>query len=466
MKSVEINELTKQIRKYTNTFIVGACCFAIAAVASIWFGYYVIRYKPIHDLPAPWAIIGLAGGLLLWEMIKSFYIKTKLPESYKIISKKDFPELFDIINEVTTNLGLSPVTKVYTCPDTTAAVFILPSLRNMILKPQRNLIIGLGFLSQMDDEEIRAVLYHEFGHYVQPEIKSSFSVYMVGQLCRLFTATRTIKFEGSWNQGTRMQLLIYTSFVQRICRCINDCYSKLAKQMEYDADDVAVKHVGKNTLQRALIHALCIRYNYEVMQWGFQQLPKEQAQIHNPYLALNFMGSYSKPPKEFLSREVIKRVSRLGKLESDVIVSAPKKISSTLLQLETEISSNVSISLQFARWLKGGIAIYEGQRRLAQSVCLKIHLANRKHEYPKIEARYKILLDEVEVGIGTYIKGYTITRRISPGSHTLNTCALIGVISIPFDFMVEADKAYQIEMDYQMQKNGDYTIFATQITEL
>lgn len=42
--------------------------------------------------------------------------------------------------------------------------------------------------------------------------------------------------------------------------------------MEYDADDVAVKYVGGSYFTKSITYAACIRYNYEVLQWGLQQL--------------------------------------------------------------------------------------------------------------------------------------------------------------------------------------------------
>src|SRR5699024_5049816 len=106
-----------------------------------------------------------------------------------------------------------------------------------------------------------------------------------------------------------------------ICNRINRAYSKLAKQMEYDADDIAVKYVGGSTLQRALLHAACIRYNYEVLQWGLQQLQSQNIQVDNIYQALHYVGGYSRPSRRLLSSEVVRRVERIGKLRYEVALS-------------------------------------------------------------------------------------------------------------------------------------------------
>ena len=154
----KVEELKQNINKSVMIYIIGCCCFVMVALASLWFGYYVIRYHNDHELPVQLTIISLAGGLLLWEMVKSFRFKTTLPKTFKPITELEYPALFSIINEVTTSLNLSPIRKVYICPDATAAVFIQPQLRNILFEPKRNLVVGLGFLTQMDDDEIRAML--------------------------------------------------------------------------------------------------------------------------------------------------------------------------------------------------------------------------------------------------------------------------------------------------------------------
>lgn len=149
MKINSKNKSVQTINKSVIIYITGCCCFILTALISIWFGYYVIRYHDSHELPFQLTIISLAGLLLLWEMIKSFRFKNNIPDTYKPITENEFPELFNIIHEVTTTLNLSPIYKVYISPDASAAVFIQLQLRNLIFKPKRNLVVGLGFLTQI-----------------------------------------------------------------------------------------------------------------------------------------------------------------------------------------------------------------------------------------------------------------------------------------------------------------------------
>ena len=464
MKS-KVEALKQNINKSIVIYIIGCCCFVIVALASLWFGYYVIRYHNDHELPVQLTIISLAGGLLLWEMVKSFRFKTSLPKTFRPITEQEYPALFAIINEVTTSLNLSPIRKVYICPDATAAVFIQPQLRNILFEPNRNLVVGLGFLTQMDDDEIRAMLYHEFGHYAQEEMKNFISVYTIGQFSRSFVSIKELKKQGTWETQMKLQLLLFTYFAIWICNRINKSYSRLAKQMEYDADDVAVKYVGASTLQRALLHAACIRYNYDVVQWGMQQLQSQNIQVDNQYLALSFVGNYSRPARRLLSEEVVRRVERLGELDIDYLVTTNtvKQYAMSLVPDNGEVQQ-LCPALQFAQWLRQGFAIYTQQRLLETSVELEIHLDKKKHKLPYFDGSYKLLLDDKEIGTGNFIKGYTLKRKTSPGKHKLTAYAPSGIISTPFEFEVEQDKSYHIEMDYKLhEKDGVYDVYGKNI---
>lgn len=462
-----MSDLKRVINKSIIMYIVGCFCFVFLAIASIWFGYYIIRNYGEHDLPIQLTILSLAGCWLLWEIAKAFRFKAKLPSNFHPIRAQEYPALFAIINEVTDNLYLSPIERVYISPDATAAVFIQPQLRNLLFEPKRNLVIGMGFLTQMDDDEIRAVLYHEFGHYVQTEMKSSLSVYTVGQFSQSFVSIKEMKKESTWQQQLKVQLLLFTYFTIWFCNRINKAYSQLAKQMEYDADDVAVKYVGAPTLQRALLHAACIRYNYEVLQWGLQQLQPQNIQVDNIYLALHFIGNYSRPSRRLLSTEVIKRVERIGKLEYEKqTLRSICKVREYAMQIVPSESnpSQACQASQFAQWLREGFMIYTQQRELNTAVLLEIHLDKKKHKLPWFDATYKIMLDGKEIGSGNFIKGYTLKRRISPGKHIITAYAPSGIISTPFEFEVKADKSYRIDMDYKVYlKNGIYDVFGKNI---
>ncbi len=462
-----MKEDRRTISKSIKLSIFGCGCFILFALASIWFGYYVLRHHTENHWPVPLTIISIAGVLLLWEMVKSFSFSVDIPEDYRLISAEEYPELFVIIREVTDNLRLSQIERVYLSSDATAAVFIQPQLRNLILEPKRNLVIGMGFLTQMNDDEIRAVLYHEFGHYVQTEMKSSVSVYVVGQFSRSFVSAKEMKMESTWQQQVKFQLALFTLFTIGFCNRINRQYARLSKLMEYDADDVAARYVGAETLQKALLHAACVRYNYEVVHWGLQQLKPMNIRVDNVYLALSQVGVYSRPSRNLLSAEVVKRVERLGELKPVSASDSSGNVRNRAMRMVEPIENKAKLcsALHFARWLREGFAIYTKQRMSDTAVSLEIHLDHKKHKLPWVDASYNILLDGKEIGAGNYIKGFSLKRRTSPGKHILTAFAPVGIVSTPFEFEVEADRFYRIEMDYKVcLKDGTYDVFGERIT--
>lgn len=462
-----MNNLRKAINKSVMIYIVGCFCFVIVALVSIYLGYYIIWNYGEHDFSMHLIILSFGGCWLLWEMIKAFNFQRALPDSFIPITNKDFPELFAIVKEITQELDLSPIDEVYLCPDATAAVVIQPQLKNILFSPKCNLVIGMGFLTQLDDNEIRAVLYHEFGHYVQSEMRNSLSVYTIGQFAQSFLSIKEMKKENTWQQQLKSQLLLFTYFTNWVCNRINKDYMQLAKQMEYDADDVAVKYVGAPTLQRALLHAACIRYNYKVIQWGLQQLDAQGIEVDNVYLALHFVGNYSRPTRNLLSSEIVKRVERLGGLVPDTSIQSTCNIRKQAMQRARRSKSFAKLCSadRFALWLQKGFSIYAKQKQLETSVTLIISLDSRKHKLPWFDATYKVLLDGKNIGIGNFIKGYTLKRKTSPGKHSLSVYAPSGIISTPFELNVESDKIYKIDMDYKVfLLKGYYDVFVEKVT--
>lgn len=469
MKS-NLQYLKVQITKAVRVYIYGCCVFTLIALASIWVGYLYLSYFDEYDLPTGIIIIPIAGFILIWEMIKSFNYKKKLPDTYRLVRADDFPALFDIISEITNTLGISPIRRVYICPGTTAAVFIQPKLRNILFEPQKDLVVGLGFLTQMDDSEIRAMLYHEFGHFVQSEMNTSLSVYTIGQFSRSFVSIKEpLDTNDTWKMNTRLQLLIFTYFSIWSCNKINRLYLRLSKQMEYDADDIAAKYIGKDTLQRALLHATYLRYNYEFVQWGIQQLSQQNISVDNEYSALSFVNNYSRPPQDLLCKEVLNRVKRQGEIDPTLKIDVTDIVKTFALRFclnDISVTQTCSAT-QFAHWLRGGQSIYEQLRMLEKSVKLEIHLGHKKHNLPLVDVSYKILLDDHPIGIGNFIKGYTIIRFTSPGKHIIKVWAPTGIMSTPLEFDSLQNKKYHIEMDYIYHKDqGVYDVFAEKIEEL
>lgn len=122
---------------------------------------------------------------------------------------------------------------------------------------------------------------------------------------------------------------------------------------------------------------------------------------------------------------------------------------------------------RFSAWLAEGAAVYREMQVLAKSVLVEVHLDRRRHTLPYVEGKYAILLDGRKVGVGNFIKGYTLRFRTSPGRHVLSAYAFGGILTVPFEFETARGGSYRIEMDYKyVFRATSYRVFVESITRV
>lgn len=468
--AAEYKEARRKIKREMFYFLLGCAFFGILAVASVVYGYYVL-FENTHNWPRHSAIWGVGGIWLLWEMGKAFCQRSPLLPEFREISASDYPEFFKLVHEVTDELHLSEVTKVYVCPEVMAAVFIRPDLKGLFSTSQRFLVVGMGLLTQLDDDELRAVLYHEFGHYVQKEMDDSAMVYRIGLFARDFIAVREMRKTGVWEMQLRNQYVLFSYFLDFICARVNRAYAMLSRNMEYEADNVAVENIGAATLQKALVHVAWLKYNYEVLLWGNARLKVQGVCVDDIYAALTLVCRCQRYEKQVFGREIRMRLGRLGSLEQTVAGRSASTIVKSAFPVSLRPSRPVGVKVcpyeQFVSWMEQGFKVYANLQSLKRAVKLEVHLEPHLHKLPYVEGKYHILLDGKSIGDGNFRKGYTLKCRTSPGHHVLLATAISGIISAPLEFEVEADCVYRIEMDFKLHYwQAVYEIFSRSIEKV
>lgn len=470
INAAEYKEVKRKIKREMLYFLLGCMAFAVLAVASVIYAYYVL-FENAHDWPRQGAIWGVGGIWLLQEMGKAFCQRSPLPPEFKEISALDYPEFFKLVHEVTDKLRLSEVTKVYICPGVMAAVFIRPDLKSLFATSQRFLVMGAGLLTQLDDDELRAVLYHEFGHYAQKEMKGSVMVYRIGLFACDFIAIREMKKMGVWEMQLKNQYVLFSYFLDFICARINRSYALLSKNMEYEADNVAVENMGATSLQKALVHVAWLKYNYEVLLWGNARLKAQGVCVDDVYAALALVCRSRKYEKRIFGREIRMRLERLGSLEQTVtersISTSVKNTFPVSLRSSHPTGTKVCPYSQFVSWMEQGFEIYAHLQSLKRAVKLEVHLEPHLHKLPYVEGKYHILLDGKNIGDGNFIKGYTLKCHTSPGHHVLLAAAISGIVSTPLEFDVESGCSYRIEMDFKLHYwQAVYEIFPKSVEKI
>lgn len=214
--------------------------------------------------------IGLASfGLLI------FYFLIKFVFSFRKIDRSNFyeiqhanqPEIFSLIQEIVTEVKTSFPKRVYLSTDVNAAVFYDSNFWSMFFPVKKNLLIGMGLLNSVSQDELKAVLAHEFGHFSQKSLKLSSYVYNVNQVIfNLVSEDESFdKIIQKWAETSgylNFFIVLAVNIIegikwilQKLYEIVNKSYLGLSREMEFHADEIAVSIAGYEPFRRSLLRA-------------------------------------------------------------------------------------------------------------------------------------------------------------------------------------------------------------------
>ncbi len=211
--------------------------------------------KPVFGL-----IIGsIFSGLLCLFLVKGLFKRSRVDPGMRIeVTEAEQPKLFAFIRRLCQETGAPFPQRVFLSPDVNAAVSFDESMLNLLFPSKKNLIIGLGLVNRLNLSEFKSVLAHEFGHFSQNSMKLGSYVYTANRVVAdvvygrdwlddlLAAAQRTdiriavfawVFAAGLWTMRKGLDLLF---------RGINFAHASLSRQMEYNADLVAVSVAGSD----------------------------------------------------------------------------------------------------------------------------------------------------------------------------------------------------------------------------
>lgn len=242
-----------------------ALYFALAG----WFllTAYRLTFLADHDgKQVFWGYLLAACALFLaFVMLKGiFAVRNAKIEGMTELTREQQPRLFDFLYELADAAGAPRPHKVFLSERVNAAVFYDLSLFNLIVPSKKNLEIGLALVNVLNRGELRAVLAHEFGHFAQRSMAVGSWVYVAQQIASDMVSRRG-KIDGFLNGLARvdvrvglgvmvLQLIVWSirSLVESAFRVVVIMQRALSREMEMQADLVAVSLTGSD----ALVHAL------------------------------------------------------------------------------------------------------------------------------------------------------------------------------------------------------------------
>ena len=210
-------------------------------------------------------VITLMSGLLTVFLLKSLFVVRKSGSAGGLeITEKDQPNLFAFLHKLADEVGAPKPHRVFLTPDVNAAVFYDLSLFNLIFPSKKNLVIGLGLVNVLNLGELKAVLAHEFGHFAQGSMAVGRWVYIAQQIISHVVAVRDwldsivklisrIDLRVAWI-GWLLALIIWSirSLMDTLFRLVIIAERALSREMEFNADLVAVSVTGSDALVNAL----------------------------------------------------------------------------------------------------------------------------------------------------------------------------------------------------------------------
>jgi Zn-dependent protease with chaperone function len=239
--------------------------FALA-VYFAWTAYrLIVAGANSYDGGVVMILGGAAVAFLALFMLKALvFIKRGRANDAIEITASEQPRLFAFLHRLADEAKAPRPYRVYVSHQVNACVFYDLSLLNLILPSRKNLEIGLGLANVLTLGEVKAVLAHELGHFAQRTMAIGRWVYIGQQIAGHLVARRDafdrfLAQVSTWDLriawvGWVMRLIVWAirAVVDTLFSWVIVAERVLSREMEFQADRVAVALTGSESLINAL----------------------------------------------------------------------------------------------------------------------------------------------------------------------------------------------------------------------
>ncbi|MFT4071993.1 MAG: M48 family metalloprotease [Dysgonamonadaceae bacterium] len=229
-------------------------------------GGFIIIAKPMFFTMIIGVGIASLGVLVLVFLLKFLFSSTQIDRTHLYeIKRQDEPQLFDLLDEIVTQVATRFPKKVYLSSDVNAAVFYDSSFWSMFFPVRKNLRIGMGLVNSLTKSELKAILSHELGHFSQRSMAVGSYVYNVNYIIynMLFDNESYKRLIAKWAGTNRFFEIFITVAVKinggiqwilrKMYNVVNKNYMGLSREMEFHADQIASQITGYKPLKDSLL---------------------------------------------------------------------------------------------------------------------------------------------------------------------------------------------------------------------
>jgi Zn-dependent protease with chaperone function len=268
------------------TFLFLSIYLTLLAVSAAVLGWAVFSKTP--DLSGPgqgraayFFYVGVRVGLIatsamLFAFLFKGFFKRGADETAGLdeITEEQQPDLFRFIHRLCQEIRAPLPARVYLTHEVNAAVFWRSSVKDLVVPPRKNLLIGLGLVNSLNLIEFKALLAHEFGHFSQRSLRLSGYARMSHRVLVNMVYARdrwddwVIQgFDTPWLSAFAVPLYalveLNRGLLARVFQVHGRAHASLLRHMEFNADLVAVVAAGSdapvNALQKSEFCEACLR---------------------------------------------------------------------------------------------------------------------------------------------------------------------------------------------------------------
>ena len=249
----------------------------VAALAYLTYLALTYPMGSVNKLTILMKLGAIAGSVMLFVFTLKFIFKIRnhQPENRIKLEKKAYPELFGFVDQICRDTGAPKPRFIYADPDVNAYVAYSNMWLSLLLPVRKDLTIGLGLVGCLNMSEFKAVIAHEFGHFAQRSMKIGSYIVSANTIIHdmIFDRDKWDEALERWRASDiRLSAAawVITPVIWAIRKVLglfyaflNIMHSSLSREMEFNADKVAVSAAGSNAIVSALW-----KLDYGAAHWG------------------------------------------------------------------------------------------------------------------------------------------------------------------------------------------------------
>ena len=134
----------------------------VVMVLGMFYLFYMIGRFPVQIM----LLVTVGSGMTIYGMIRSLLVKVKYSDPGRELLQAEAPDLYRLTTEVANTMGTKPIAEIRITQHTDLAVYEKGSWREKLKdNGRRILILGTGVVKDFKQNDFRAVLAHEYGHF-------------------------------------------------------------------------------------------------------------------------------------------------------------------------------------------------------------------------------------------------------------------------------------------------------------